>query len=316
MFTRVLLCAICALGASAPSALAAFPGQNGKIAYESFRDGDVDIWTMRPTGREQVNLTHDPSAIDIAPKWSPDGGRIVFASTRATAADPSPGDFEIFVMNADGSDPRQLTFNAADDVDPAWSPDGRQLVFARFFGDFDADLFTIGADGSGERAVTESPGVMDRQPVWSPNGREIAFSRGGNAAEERGDIFTIRPDGTHLRALTSTAADEESPDWSPDGHRIAFTSDRDARDTQWDVYVIGRGGGRADRVTYAGCGGPAWSPDGRNVACPSDRTGDPEIWTMRADGSQPHNRTQSPSSADVSPDWQPLPAWDHAHDDD
>ena len=79
------------IASGAPRALAAFPGHNGKIAYESFRDGDVDIWTMSPDGRHQVNLTNDPSAFEFSPRWSADGRRIVFSSNRVTAADPTPG---------------------------------------------------------------------------------------------------------------------------------------------------------------------------------------------------------------------------------
>ena len=256
--------AVCAgsLAAGVGPALAAFPGANGKIAYEHYVPAvdDTDIWTMSPNGRHQVNLTNDPSAPQWSPKWSADGRRIVFTSNRATAADPAPGDLEIFVMDADGSHKRQLTFNSFDDLDPAWSPDGHRVVFDRFFADFDADLFTIRANGTGERNVTASPGVMDRAPAWSPDGREIAFSTGGDAPDagnERGDIATIRPDGTHLRQLTFTDADEgsatpaiteEYPAWSPDGRRIAFTRDNGAPAFQFDVYTINRHGGHLTRL--------------------------------------------------------------------
>jgi TolB protein len=325
MLTKVLLCAVCALGAAATPAVAAFPGHNGKIAYESYRDGDVDIWTMSPNGRHQTNLTHASGAIDASARWSADGRKIVFMSNRVTAADPSPGDFEIFVMDADGSDQRQVTFNSIDDFEPAWSPDGDRIVFERIFADFDADLFTIRANGTGELNVTDSPGVMDREAAWSPDGREIAFSIGGNAGRERGDIATIRPDGAHLRRLTFTdadegsaapAIDEESPAWTPDGRRIAFTSDSGALGRQFDVYAINRDGGHPTRLTFAECGAPAWSPDGRKLACGSSRTGDSEVWTMRFDGSRPRNRTQSPLSQDGFPDWQPLGNHERAEEDD
>ena len=83
-----------------------------------------------------------------------------------------------------------------------------------------ADLFTVRVNGRGERNLTRSPGIVDSYAVWSPDGREIVFMRDDSGLEN--DISTIRPDGSHLRALTATPTDEEGPDWSPDGKGIVF----------------------------------------------------------------------------------------------
>ena len=317
MRTKHLLCAAAtvAVVAGATPAHAAFPGQNGKIAFVSDRSGNLDIWTMSPKGEGLLNLTVGFTGDDEDPSWSADGRMIVFEST-AVHPDNLTGDQELYVMSADGSGRRQLTFNEFDDGIPSWSPNGRRIVFHRWFGDFDADLFTMRLDGAGERNLTNSPGVLDRQAVWSPDGGEIAFSRGGDTGTGRGDIYTIRPDGRHLRQLTSTAADEEHPDWSPDARRIAFTSDRAEPDEQYDVYTIRRDGSQPTRLTSASGGLAAWSPDGRKLAFTSDRTGDPEVWTMRTDGSRQRNRTQSPLSEDAYPDWQPLGRHERTEDDD
>ena len=110
--------------AAAGPAFGAFPGENGKIAFQSDRrGGDFDIWTMDPDGRNLVNLTAKSKADDFTPNWRADGRRIAFMSNRVTATNPE-GDYEIFVMKADGSHQRQITFNALDDEHPAWSPDG------------------------------------------------------------------------------------------------------------------------------------------------------------------------------------------------
>ncbi len=87
--------------------------RRGKIAFRSFRDGNLEIYVMNADGSGQPNLTNSP-AFDFAPAWSPDGSRIGFWSDR-------DGNREVYVMNADGSNPTRLTNNPASDWQPAWS---------------------------------------------------------------------------------------------------------------------------------------------------------------------------------------------------
>ena len=254
------------LAAAAP-ALGAFPGENGKIAFDSDRrGGDEDIWTMDPDGGNLVNLTAKSKANDFAPNWRADGRRIAFMSFRVTATNPE-GDSEIFIMKADGSHKRQITFNALDDEDPAWSPDGTMIVFARDFdpiqGQVDYDLFTMNADGTDQRKLTSSPGVLDNEPDWSPDGRRIAFM-----SDRDGDIevYTMRPNGSSVRQLTFNDAGEFRPDWSPDSGQITFTSDRDG--DCCEVYVMRRRRhepDERDRRPRRRDGVSAWSPDGEKI---------------------------------------------------
>ena len=118
-----LMLAVSVLLVTAATAGAAFPGQNGKIAFQTNRDGNFEVYAMEPDGSELTNLTNN-AASDSLPAWSADGQRIAFTSTR-------DGDAEIYVMDADGSGPTRLTNNAAPDFDPAWSPDGQQIAFLR-----------------------------------------------------------------------------------------------------------------------------------------------------------------------------------------
>jgi Tol biopolymer transport system component len=301
---------VAGLAAAAP-AFAAFPGENGKIAFWSDRrGGDGDIWTMDPDGRNLVNLTAKSKADDLAPNWRADGRKIAFMSNRVTAMNPE-GDYEIFIMKADGSHLRQITFNALNDEDPAWSPDGRRIVFTRDFdpieGQLDRDLFTMNADGTDQRNLTSSPGVLDQEPNWSADGRRIAFVSDRDGADF--EVYTMRPNGSSVRQLTSNDAEEFRPNWSPDGRQITFTTDRDG---DFEVYVMDADGTNQTNVTANPAGddgNSAWSPDGEKIAYLSREF---DIFTMNADGSDKVGLTKG-RAFDSDPDWQPLPDGD-CHD--
>ncbi|MDP9188069.1 MAG: hypothetical protein M3O25_02330 [Actinomycetota bacterium] len=334
MFRLALGLAVACVGglmAGVSPALAAFPGHNGKIAFDSDRHGgDSDIWTINPDGSGLANLTAGSEAQDEIPNWRADGRKIVFQSDRETAFNPTPPgfpgpDYELFAMNADGSKPTQLTFNELDDEDPAWSPDGRRIAFRRDLnpvrGETDYDIFTMKVDGTRERNLTNSPGVHDDHPNWSPDGRRIAI-----ASERDGDveIYTMRPNGSKVRQLTfNTLATDEHPNWSPDGRRIAFNRDLDNNgEENFDLYTVPADGGRVRRLTTGpdGQAMPAWSPDGRMITFAGEQDGCCDIFTMRADGSRRVNRTNDDGDAlNFVPDWQPLvddDDDDHEDDDD
>ena len=163
-------------------------------------------YLVRADGTGQTKL---PRNLPLAGAWSPDGQRIAFAvvprSPRWKPTDPRLG---LWVINADGSNPRRVARNAAWS-DPAWSPDGRRIAFRRFDGQFDgqmgsagnSDLYVVNADGSGLRRLTRhAANVRPRAHLvrwfaWSPDGRTIAFLR------ER-EVYIVKADGSGERRLT------------------------------------------------------------------------------------------------------------------
>ena len=340
-FTVACVLCIGGLAAGVSPALGAFPGENGKILFDSFRDdGDTpDIWTMNPNGSNLVNLTANSDAFDGRARWRPDGRKIAFISDRETRSNPTPPGFpgpdvEIFVMNADGSKPTQLTFNEFNEEAPAWSPDGKRIVIQRDLdkGDQgDYDIITMKANGTDERNLTNSPGVQDFDPDWSPDGRRIAFT---SERDGDGEIYTMKPDGSRVRQITFNEAPfafDGDPKWSPDGRKLAFTSERDANEEtpfQVEIYTMRANGDDQTRLTFDELSDflPDWSPDGRRIAFTSFRDatlGDDEfnaeIYTMRADGSHLANLTRN-AAFDAAPDWQPRDDHhggdDHHGDDD
>ena len=113
--------------------------EDGKIAFESDRDGDLEIFVMNADGTGVTQLTNN-DADDWHPVWSPNGKQIAFQGDR-------DGDDEIFVMNADGTGGTQLTDHDADDWGPVWSPNGKQIAFqSDRYGD--DEIFVMDADGS------------------------------------------------------------------------------------------------------------------------------------------------------------------------
>jgi Tol biopolymer transport system component len=149
------------------------------------------------------------------PSYSPDGTQIAFRGD-LDLAEPS-GDEEIYVMDADGTNVRQLTSNADFDSAPSWSPDGGWILFERApAGTFttgveaqEKDVYVMRADGTDVRRLTDSPG-LDEGPEFSPDGTRIAFS---SARDGQQEIYVMDADGANPRRLTDNPARDESPDW-------------------------------------------------------------------------------------------------------
>jgi Tol biopolymer transport system component len=276
---------------------AAFPGANGKIAFDSDRDGNAEIYVMNADGSGQTNLTNN-AASDSSASWSPDGSRLAFVSTR-------DGNAEIYVMNADGSGQNRLTTNAVNDFRPSWSPDGSKIVFGRDTveapGTF--DIYTMNPDGTGATNLTNHP-ANDDGPVWSPDGSRIAFgsTRDGGSFH----IWVMNSDGTNPTNLTPARPNSALPDWSPDGAKLTFYAGISGH----DVFVMNADGtGQTDVSGALGASEfcPVWSPDGTKIALNSDRDGNHEIYVMGADGTNPVRLTTTvPAASDVCPDWQPA----------
>ena len=166
----------------------------------------------RRIGRQRASRARPEPGERLRPALSPDGSRVVFASTRS-------GNGDLYVVGQDGTGLVQITNSRYADTTPAWSPDGKQVVFASSSAT-GPGLFVVNADGSGRRRLTtEKAGAGD--PAWSPDGATIAFVRTvqGTAPE----IYTVPAAGGVATRLTRNAVPDLSPAWSPDGTRLAFT---------------------------------------------------------------------------------------------
>ena len=153
----------------------------------------------------------------MSPQWSPDGEWIVFGMGNYFLARTRPA--RVMLARADGSEARAVTKGEGNAGFPSFSPDGAQVVY-RFWTDTAAGLRIVTLADGAVRTLTTG---YDNFPGWSPRGDRIVFSR---LADGDFDIFTIRPDGTGLRQLTTSPGNDSHPAWSADGADILFSSSR------------------------------------------------------------------------------------------
>ncbi len=126
---------------------------NGKIVFETTRDGNAEIYVMDANGGNLRNLTQHP-ARDFRADWSPDGKQIAFISNRSKNPEILVGDDDIYVMDADGSNVRNLTQHPGLDGSPDWSPDGKQILFLSNR-DGGINTYVMDADGQNVRRLTD-----------------------------------------------------------------------------------------------------------------------------------------------------------------
>lgn len=326
------LIAVAAIGISTVAALPASgtgPGANGQIVFRRWLEPNHKtsaLFVINSDGSGERQLT-DPArrVADIQPDWAPDGSKIVFER------DLQRG--QLWTVNTDGGGLQRLSPNCLADppkcddrLDPAFSPDGKTIVFWRGWGPVNdklnqikySELFLMDADGTHVRQLTHSTPWADddKGGMWSPDGRRLVFERVTSAAGKPAHstaLFIVNADGTHTRQLTPWNLDggAERPGWSPDGQWILFRTypGNDATAPGGNLYLVRPDGSGLKQFTHFDSTqrilGGTYSPDGKWIVFSKTAVaGQPDLFVMRADGRGLRQLTRTPlweSQADWGP---------------
>jgi Tol biopolymer transport system component len=291
---------------------------NSRIAFiQATPNGSPqDIYTMRPDGTDERQLTHlGPNNRADWENWSADGRQIVFDEY------PNFTIANLWLMNADGSDQHLLLHESEyQEFTPSFSPDGEFVVFTRCKVVNDGDgcaIYRIRVDGTDLTPLTHfQREVSDWEAQYSPDGNKIAFisySRGGLL----GALYLMNADGSDVRLRTPAYLGAQDPYWSPDGERLVFST-RCCNPQNGDLWTIRRDGSDLTRLTgnattdrdipvvYVNQG-PSWSPDGKAIAFDTYTfsSNTPAIYVMSVDTQGPTHALRQATRA-PSPNQQRL----------
>jgi Tol biopolymer transport system component len=256
-----------------------------------------------------VNITHDKGIRkDTSPSWAPNGTKAVFM--RSTGQ----GGSSIMVVNSDGSGLQSVTPEGWQSVDPSWSPESSQVVFASNQ-DGNYELYTTKPHSRlpVQLTRTEAP-IQNLDPSWSPDGKSIVFSRPrshtvGNPNPAQ--LYLLKVGSMTTTRLTSSPSGlgDRGATWSPDGTSIAFYSDRTGVD---NVYILDRSSRQVEMVTSRKVNRePTWAPDGTALTFVSTRSGATELWTLNLVGMTPGQAVAAQLTFDKQgkshPSWISVP---------
>ena len=266
-----------------------------KLAFVSERDNNRELYIMdlewmdgytQWEGRNLNNLTKT-SGNEWSPSFSPNGEKLIYSYY-----EPSDDNYDIFIINSNGSNNKNLTSRPGYEILPQFSPDGSYIIFQSWqFGV--KEIFFINLLEGIEINLTgkpESNDILTDGNAFSPDGEKIIFSsdRDGNK-----NIYVMNSNGSNQKKLTNHSAGDYDPVFSPDGGHIVFTSERDGNR---EIYIMSSNGSDIKNISNnpAADWNPKFYADNNKILFQSSRDGNWEIYIMQLDGSDQTNLTNHP----------------------
>ena len=286
----------------------------GRIAFQTDRDGNDEIYVMGCDGSGQTNLTNN-SADDRQPSWA-SGGKLAFSSDRRSTVI-----FDIYLLTINPWGVERLTTNSANDESPALSPDGSKVAFVSYRDDDKGDIYVLDISSNSITRLTDDD-KSDLDPAWSPDGAKIAFAsdRGGNF-----DIYKLNADGTGDPEKVTTVSHSTGNDRWPDlgdylgDEVIAFASDRITAGNptdDWEVFTYDSYLNLLEQATTNSDGkidsNPSWNEVGDDMTYHTTRNSSAgvndvyDVYKAYIDGSETKDLTKDDSNNNSSPDWEPV----------
>lgn len=290
--SRAVALAVLALLFALP-ARATFPGKNGLITFQVQTDDGIQIYTVRPNGRDLLQITH-VNGDAVSPDWSPDGRKIAFEHDDPAAC------ANVAIMNADGSDIVEFPDPSVCQGDPSFTPDGLRIVFGRFDPVTNDEAFwTMDVDGNNRQRI----GLCCFDPNVSPDGKKISFLCCPNGNPDATALFTSSLDGSNVLQLTPFSFDVAvKQDWAPDGQHLVFTKNGDVPipGKSANIATIRPDGTHLRMITHYRGGdvkaiAGSYSPDGRWIVFRLNDHGLFGLFKIHPDGT--HLRTILPLSS-------------------
>jgi TolB protein len=224
---------------------------------------------------------------------------ISFSSNRS-------GNFDIYTIDINGENLRNITDSRENDAGATWSPDGRFFAYhAELNGN--VDIYVMDLEGKERHRLTNDPWV-DMAAAWSPDGQWIAFCSDRSGSYE---IYKMDVRGKHRQRLTRLPGSNTSPAWSPDSQRIVFDSFQGFRKNF--LYIMNSNGENLRQLIKVAAGGASWSPDGRQILFSTtrdDADGEDtfDLFITDLNGQEPRQLTRAPKW-ELNPVWSPNSQW-------
>jgi TolB protein len=251
-----------------------------------------EIYIVDYDGENLRQVTRNRS-LNLAPRWSPDGGRVCYTSYHG-------GRQRLLILDGGTGRSSRITDYPGLNVGAGWAPGGDELVVT-LSRDGNAELYRIDAQGEIRQRLTRDPSI-ECSPDFDPTGRWIVYTSDRTGVPQ---IYVMDREGANRRRLTFEGRYNDSAAWSPRGDRIAFVSRVDGR---FQVFTIEPDGSNLQQITFARDGNnedPSWAPDGRHVVVSSDRAGEHDLWVIDVESRVARALTRG-GATDTGPDWSGI----------